>query len=55
VNAATISGLLLHSAGHLPKTGEKLVVQGVEFEVEQVEHQAIRSVLARTRTQEERA
>jgi putative hemolysin len=54
VNAATIGGLLLHSAGHLPKTGEKIVVQGVEFEVEQVEHQTIRSVLARVTTHKER-
>lgn len=53
VKAATISGLLLHSAGHLPKTGETLVVQGVEFEVEQVEHQAISSVFAHTKAEKE--
>ncbi|MBC7926514.1 MAG: HlyC/CorC family transporter [Bryobacteraceae bacterium] len=53
VNAATVSGLLLHTAGHLPATGEKLLIQGVEFEVEQVEHQAIRSVLARVAIQQD--
>jgi putative hemolysin len=54
VNAATIAGLVLHSAGHLPRRGEKFVVPGVEFEVEDVEHQAIRAVLARTTAQKER-
>jgi putative hemolysin len=48
VNAATVGGLMLHSAGHLPKPGEKFIVQNVEFEVERVEHQAITTVLART-------
>jgi putative hemolysin len=47
VNAATIAGLLLHGAGHLPKPGEKVVVQDIEFEVEKVEHQTIIAVLAR--------
>ena len=47
VNAVTVGGLLLHSAGHLPKPGEKTIVQDVEFEVETVEHQAITSILAR--------
>jgi putative hemolysin len=47
VTSATLAGLLLHSAGHLPKSGEKITVQGIEFEVERVEHQAITTVLAR--------
>jgi putative hemolysin len=54
-NAATIAGLLLDSAGHLPKKGETLLVSGVEFQVEQVEHQAIVSALAKTPTERERA
>jgi putative hemolysin len=47
-NARTVAGLVLHTAGHLPKAGEKFTVQNVEFEVERAERQAIISVLART-------
>jgi putative hemolysin len=52
VNAATVAGLLLHSAGHLPRPGEKITLQDIEFEVERVDHQAITAVLARPLSQE---
>lgn len=47
VSAATVGGLLLHRIGHMPKRGEKILAEGVEFEVEHVAPQAITSVLAR--------
>jgi putative hemolysin len=47
VNAATVAGLVLHTAGHLPKPGEEITVGDVQFEVERVEHQAILTVVAR--------
>jgi len=46
-NSSTVAGLLLHSAGHLPKAGEKITVHDIEFEVERVDHQAITAVVAR--------
>ncbi len=46
-HAATVAGLLLNCAGHLPKPGEKIRVQDIEFEIERVDHQAITAVLAR--------
>jgi putative hemolysin len=52
VNAATVAGLLLHCAGHLPKPGEKIKVQDIEFEVERIDAQAITAVLARNIRQE---
>jgi putative hemolysin len=52
VNASTVAGLLLHCAGHLPKVGEKIRLQNIEFEVERVDHQAVMAVLARTLPQE---
>jgi CBS domain containing-hemolysin-like protein len=44
--ADTVSGHITEVLGRVPDVGERLVIGGVALEIEQVEHQAIVSVLA---------
>ncbi len=44
--ADTVGGYISEVLGRLPDTGERLVVGGVDLEIEQVEHQTVVSVLA---------
>ncbi|MEX2264778.1 MAG: hemolysin family protein [Bryobacteraceae bacterium] len=45
--AATIGGLILQALGRLPAAGERIAIGDAEFEVEQVGHHSISSVLVR--------
>ena len=42
----TVGGLMTERLGRIPDVGERLVVEGVEVEIERVERHAVRSVLA---------
>jgi putative hemolysin len=44
--ADTLGGRVMEELGHLPEAGERLVIQGVEFEVEEMENHVVGSVLA---------
>jgi CBS domain containing-hemolysin-like protein len=44
--ADTVGGYITEVLGRVPDVGERLVIGGVDLEIEQVEHQAIVSVLA---------
>lgn len=46
-DAATVGGLALYSAGRLPRPGEKIVVDGVEIEIESLSDRSVASVLLR--------
>lgn len=43
----TVGGLVVEHLGRVPRSGERLVLDGVEVEVEAVEQYAVRSVVAR--------
>jgi CBS domain containing-hemolysin-like protein len=43
----TVGGLVVEHLGRVPQPGERLVLDGVEVEVEEVEQYVVRSVLAR--------
>jgi CBS domain containing-hemolysin-like protein len=45
--AATVGGAVAAALGRSPRPGDRVVVDGVEVEVERVEHRAIVSVIAR--------
>lgn len=47
--ADTVGGRVVEALGHLPAPGERVVVDGVEVEVETVARRAVRTVLARPR------
>jgi CBS domain containing-hemolysin-like protein len=44
-DAGTLGGHIVEVLGRVPRVGEKLNIEGVDLEIEQVEHQAIVSVL----------
>jgi CBS domain containing-hemolysin-like protein len=43
--ASTIGGLVLQAAGRIPRAGERIRIDGFEFEIERVGHQSVTSVL----------
>lgn len=43
----TISGLVTHHLGHLPNVGERVRINGIEFEIERVANRTIETLLAR--------
>jgi len=43
--ASTIGGLVLQAAGRIPQAGERIRIDGFEFEIERVGHQSVTSVL----------
>ncbi|MDP9349713.1 MAG: hemolysin family protein [Gemmatimonadota bacterium] len=45
--ADTLGGRVMEELGHLPESGETVVIEGVEMEVEAVENHVVASVLAR--------
>ena len=45
--ASTIGGLVLQASGRIPQAGEKIRIDGLEFEIERVGHQSVTSVLIR--------
>lgn len=44
--AKTLSGLVTQRLGHLPVEGERVIVNGLELEVERVAHRAVASLIA---------
>ncbi len=44
--ADTVGGRVVEELGHLPDAGERVAIDGVEVEVETVEHHAVTSVIA---------
>ena len=51
--ADTLGGRIMEELGHLPEPGERVVIEGVELEVEEVSNHVVGSVLARPRAREE--
>jgi putative hemolysin len=47
--ADTLGGRVMEELGHLPESGERVVIDGVELEVEAVENHVVALVLARPR------
>lgn len=45
--ADTVGGLVIERLGRIPEAGETLNIDGIQVEVEEVEHHAVRSVIAR--------
>ena len=45
--AATVGGVVTAALGRSPRPGDRVVIDGVDVEVEQVEHRAVVSVIAR--------
>jgi len=43
--ASTIGGLVLQAAGRIPQAGDRIRIDGLEFEIERVGHQSVTSVL----------
>ena len=43
----TVGGLVMERLGRVPEPGDSLEIDGVQLEVERVEHYAVRSILAR--------
>lgn len=50
--ADTVGGLIVARLGRFPDPGDEVEIEGVRFEVEEVEGQAVRRVLARPRTED---
>ncbi|MHC1724848.1 MAG: hemolysin family protein [Syntrophobacteraceae bacterium] len=53
--ADTVGGLIIEVLGRVPDAGEHLTIDGVEIEIEQVEHHAVISILASVPHPEENA
>lgn len=51
--ADTVGGRITEELGHLPEVGERVTIEGVEMEVEEIANHAIASVLARPRPEDE--
>jgi Mg2+/Co2+ transporter CorC len=45
-DASTIGGMVTAALGHLPLTGERVTIDGYEFEVERVANRVLESVIA---------
>jgi CBS domain containing-hemolysin-like protein len=45
-DAATVGGMVTAALGHLPITGERVTIDGYEFEVERVANRVLESVIA---------
>ncbi len=43
----TISGLITHHLGHIPKEGDRVVINGLEFQIERVDSRAITSLVVK--------
>jgi CBS domain containing-hemolysin-like protein len=43
----TLGGYVTECLGHMPVAGEKLLIQGLEVEIEEIEHKAISSILVK--------
>ena len=52
-NVDTIGGYVTEILGHLPMAGEHINIDGIELEIEEISHRAIRSILVKPVSQEE--
>ena len=51
----TVGGHVIEVLGYFPATGERLMIKGVEIEVERVENRVIASILVRPRLPKQEA